>query len=78
MKRAKFSLSTEDFGSFAKVGADNKKPIFVKSITQIGNKTEMNLNLPSQQIDFRNMVRAIVGTMVEIGSGKLKPADLRM
>ncbi len=23
------------------------------------------------------MVRAIVGTMVEIGSGKLKPADLR-
>jgi tRNA pseudouridine38-40 synthase len=26
---------------------------------------------------LRNMVRAIVGTMVEIGTGKLKPEDLR-
>jgi tRNA pseudouridine38-40 synthase len=50
-QRAKFSLSTKISGVLQK-WEQIIKPIFVKSITQIGNKTEMNLNLPSQQIDF--------------------------
>jgi tRNA pseudouridine38-40 synthase len=73
----KILFEYEDFGSFAKVGADNKTnicKIYHANWEQNGNELKFTI---SADRFLRNMVRAIVGTMVEIGSGKLKPADLR-
>jgi tRNA pseudouridine38-40 synthase len=52
------------------------KPIFAKSITQIGNKTEMNLNLPFLRIDFSE-IWCNSWYNGRNRSGKLKPTDLR-
>jgi tRNA pseudouridine38-40 synthase len=73
----KILFEYEDFGSFAKVGADNKTnicKIYHANWEQNGNELKFTI---SADRFLRNMVRAIVGTMVEIGGGKLKPADLK-
>jgi len=80
---AKMNLACEiikeysDFGSFAKLHSDNK--------TNICNLMEAHWELQDELLVFtikadrflRNMVRAIVGTMVDIGQGKTSLADLR-
>lgn len=66
-----------DFTSFAKLHTDNK--------TNICRIYKAQWDWHGEQLKFtisadrflRNMVRAIVGTMVEIGSGKILPSDLR-
>ena len=65
-----------DFSSFAKVGADNKTnlcTIYKAEWEQNGDHLKFTV---SANRFLRNMVRAIVGTMVEVGSGKLKPEDM--
>jgi tRNA pseudouridine38-40 synthase len=67
----------EDFTSFAKLKSDNKTnicKIYKANWEQNGNILKFTI---SADRFLRNMVRAIVGTMEEIGSGKLKPQDLR-
>lgn len=67
----------EDFTSFAKLHTDNKTnlcKIYKAEWEQIGSELKFTV---SANRFLRNMVRAIVGTMVEIGAGKLKPEDLR-
>lgn len=66
-----------DFSSFAKVGADNKTnlcSIYKAEWEQNGDVLKFTV---SANRFLRNMVRAIVGTMVEVGSGKMKPEDIR-
>lgn len=73
----KILFEYEDFESFAKVGGDNKThlcKIYHAQWEQQG--TELKFTISANRF-LRNMVRAIVGTMVEIGSGKLKPEELR-
>ncbi len=73
----KILLEYEDFSSFAKVGGDNK--------TNLCNLYKAEWEVVGDQLKFtisanrflRNMVRAIVGTMVDVGLGKLHPTDLR-
>mgnify|MGYP001507226191 FL=1 len=67
----------EDFESFAKVGGDNKTTIC--RIRQAHWEQQGHLLKFTISADrfLRNMVRAIVGTMVEIGTGKIQPEDLR-
>ena len=63
----KILFEYEDFGSFAKVGADNKTnicKIYHANWEQNGNELKFTI---SADRFLRNMVRAIVGTMVEIG-----------
>lgn len=66
----------DDFTSFAKVGGDNKTN-FCKIYKAEWKQNDHILTFTISADRFlRNMVRAIVGTMVEVGTGKLNPEDL--
>lgn len=73
----KILFEYEDFTSFAKVGGDNKTNICkIYKAQWDRNETELKFTISANRF-LRNMVRAIVGTMIEIGSGKINPEDLR-
>lgn len=76
-KACKILFDYEDFTSFAKIGGDNKTN-FCKIYKAVWeqNDTELKFTISADRF-LRNMVRAIVGTMVEIGKGKLNSEDLR-
>lgn len=67
----------EDFTSFAKLHTDNKTnncKIYKAVWEQQGSTLKLTI---SADRFVRNMVRAIVGTMVEIGAGKITLDDFR-
>ncbi|WP_072883549.1 tRNA pseudouridine(38-40) synthase TruA [Chryseobacterium takakiae] len=67
----------EDFTSFAKLHTDNKTNLCkIYKAEWEQNGSELKFTVSANRF-LRNMVRAIVGTMVDIGAGKLKPEDLR-
>lgn len=73
----KILFEYEDFTSFAKLHTDNKTnncKIYNAEWEQ--NGTELKFTISADRF-LRNMVRAVVGTMVEIGNGKIRPEDLR-
>ena len=64
-----------DFASFCKAGSDNKTTIchiFSTQWTQNGHRIIFEITADRF---LRNMVRAIVGTMVDLGLGKTSLAD---
>ena len=83
-KAAEFLLGTHDFRCFQKVGADNKTSIC--TVTQAGWHTFTPshcsiMNFPASEGDYwyfritadrflRNMVRAVVGSLLDVGRGK--------
>jgi len=72
----KILFEYEDFTSFAKLHTDNKTNLCkIYQAEWEVNGTELKFTIKANRF-LRNMVRAIVGTMVEIGVGKLKPSDL--
>ncbi|WPO84571.1 tRNA pseudouridine(38-40) synthase TruA [Chryseobacterium sp. JJR-5R] len=73
----KILFEYEDFTSFAKLKTDNKTnicKIYKAEWEQHGSELKFTI---SANRFLRNMVRAVVGTMVEVGLGKIKPEDLR-
>lgn len=64
-----------DFTSFCRLHSDNKTNIC--TVFSAGWKTEGNTLVFTIRADrfLRNMVRAIVGTMIETGKGKVTPED---
>lgn len=73
---AKHLLGQQDFGSFAKLHTDVKTNI-CEVFAAHWQKSENGLYFEITANRFlRNMVRAIVGTLVEVGLGKLNPNDL--
>ena len=73
----KILFEYEDFTSFSKLHTDNKTNncrIYKAEWEQ--NGTELKFTISADRF-LRNMVRAIVGTMVEIGNGKVEPDALR-
>lgn len=72
----KILFEYEDFTSFSKLHTDVKTnlcKIYKAEWQQHGEDLVFTI---SANRFLRNMVRAIVGTMVEVGLGKLQPADL--
>lgn len=74
---ARFLLNTHDFTSFSKVNTQTK--------TNLCRITEVHWDRVGDQLIFtikanrflRNMVRAIVGTLIELGRGKIDMKDLQ-
>ncbi len=76
---AKLLLETDDFTSFAKLHSDAK--------TNLCNVTHAKWEMESESMAvftitadrfLRNMVRAVVGTLVDVGRGKITLDDFRM
>ncbi len=70
-------LQYSDFSAFSKIGADNKTSL-CKINEAIWQKNEDRLIFTIIADRFlRNMVRAIVGTLVEVGLGNLEIEDFK-
>ena len=72
----KILFEYEDFTSFSKLHTDvktNNCKIYHAQWNQKGNSLVFTI---SANRFLRNMVRAIVGTLVEVGLGKIKPENL--
>lgn len=73
----KILFEYEDFTSFAKLHTDNKTNLCkIYKAEWEQNGSELKFTVSANRF-LRNMVRAIVGTMVEVGAGRLKPEDMR-
>jgi tRNA pseudouridine38-40 synthase len=73
----KILFEYEDFTSFAKLHTDNKTNLCKMYRAEWEqNGAELKFTISANRF-LRNMVRAIVGTMIEVGSGKIKPEDMR-
>jgi tRNA pseudouridine38-40 synthase len=73
----KILFETTDFTSFAKLHADNKTNNckIYKAVWE-QNETELKFTISADRF-LRNMVRAIVGTMIELGAGKISLEDFK-
>ncbi|QCX52721.1 tRNA pseudouridine(38-40) synthase TruA [Elizabethkingia sp. JS20170427COW] len=72
----KILFQYRDFTSFAKLHADTKTNICeIKKAYWEEQNGVLKFTISADRF-LRNMVRAIVGTMVEVGSGKIQPKDL--
>lgn len=76
-KAAMFVLDYKDFTSFSKLHTDVKNNLC--DVTQVEleqNGNDIVITISANRF-LRNMVRAIVGTLVEIGLGKRSPEDMK-
>lgn len=75
-KGAEIVLQYSDFACFSKVGADNKTTICRIDHAFWEEKEGLLVFSICADRFLRNMVRAIVGTLVDVGLGKRKAQDL--
>lgn len=76
-RAAEILLSTDDFTSFAKLHSDAKTNICRVTEAQWEKKNEFLIFTITADRFLRNMVRAIVGTLVDVGRGKLSIEDFK-
>ena len=70
-KASQILLNTTDFGSFCKANSDNKTNICkLKKITWQQEGTKHTFTIEADRF-LRNMVRAIVGTLIDVGTEKI-------
>lgn len=73
---ARVLLATEDFTSFAKLGSNNTTNIcHIYRAEWVQIECGMVVFIFRANRFLRNMVRAVVGTLVDVGRGKLTPAE---
>lgn len=69
-------MGKQDFGSFAKVGGNNKTNLCdLTELSWTQNEHEAVLRVTADRF-LRNMVRAITGTLLEVGYGKRSPGEI--
>lgn len=73
---AKIMLQYEDFAAFSRTGSDNKTTICKLTVSEWKTEGAKFIYHISANRFLRNMVRAVVGTLVEIGRGKAAPDDM--
>jgi len=72
----KILFEYKDFSSFAKLHSDNKTNFCeIKEAFWEKSSNQLIFTISADRF-LRGMVRAVVGTMVDIGLGKIKPNDL--
>ncbi|MCF0192377.1 MAG: tRNA pseudouridine(38-40) synthase TruA [Prevotella sp.] len=75
---ARLLLGEKDFASFCKVGSDVKTTICHLTHAQWVKDDEHNWHFEITANRFlRNMVRAVVGTLIEVGRGRMTLDDFR-
>ncbi len=74
---AKILLETDDFTSFAKLHSDAKTNICKVKRAEWSKEEDMAIFTITADRFLRNMVRAVVGTLVDIGRGKITIEDFR-
>ena len=69
-------IGKKDFSSFRAVSSGDRNPIRNVLNAQVSSKGDtIRFELEAESF-LRHMVRVIVGTMVEVGRGKLKPEEI--
>jgi len=74
---ANYLLDYEDFTSFSKLHTQTTTNICRLAEAGWEQREKMLIFTITADRFLRNMVRAIVGTLLEIGKGKLKPEDMK-
>jgi tRNA pseudouridine38-40 synthase len=75
---ASYLIGEHDFNCFCATGCDIKDRVRTLTDITITVKDEGMLEITVESGGFlRHMVRNIVGTLVDVGRGKLKPEDMR-
>ena len=74
---AEVLLHCEDFTSFSKLHTDVKTNICNVSHARWESEGDMQVFTISADRFLRNMVRAVVGTLLDVGRGKISIADFR-
>lgn len=75
-RAAEYLLSHDDFTTFAKLGSDNKTNICDVRVAEWQRRDDGTLVFTIRSNRFlRNMIRAIVGTLVDVGRGKYSPEE---
>lgn len=74
---ASYLLTVNDFESFCKAKAQNHTNICdVREAIWTINGTELSFKIRADRF-LRNMVRAIVGTLIEVGTGKMSVVEFK-
>ena len=78
---ARFLLEVKDFGAFCKAGADVKTTLCEVSkaqweLIEAGDVARWRFVITANRF-LRNMVRAVVGTLVDVGRGKISIEEFR-
>jgi tRNA pseudouridine38-40 synthase len=73
---AQHLLGKKDFSSFAKIHTDVKTHICDLRVAKWFSEGDQLVFEITADRFLRNMVRAVVGTLVEVGLGKITPADI--
>ena len=74
---ARYLLGTQDFSSLARTGSDNKTNICTVAHAEWTFGEEEYVFTIRADRFLRGMVRATVGTLVEVGRGKYPPAEVK-
>ena len=76
-RAAAFLLGTHDFSSFEKTGSDNKTSVctIVEARWVKDDPDHWTFHIAADRF-LRGMVRAIVGTLIEVGRGKRSPDSM--
>jgi tRNA pseudouridine38-40 synthase len=77
-RAAEWLTKYNDFTSFAKLNSDNKTNIchIVLAEWKLNSESELVFKIRADRF-LRNMVRAIVGTLVDVGRGKITSERFR-